>query len=130
MALPTVNVLGVEKGMVINSNGRKAVVTGLAGGQYATLSNGMVINLASSYGLSIVSKDDKSFRETCTWCKGGGSINELVKTGSFVAKDVTYKTGSTISGDKKITTYTEKNLYTNKPVVCPQCNGSGWRYKQ
>ncbi|MEY2639370.1 MAG: hypothetical protein RIR90_852, partial [Bacteroidota bacterium] len=130
ISLPSKNVLGITEGMVVNSNGRRAVVTSITAGQYARLSNGMVINLASSYGLSIVSKDDKSFRETCNWCKGGGSINELVKTGSFVTKDVTYKTGSTISGDKKITTYTEKNLYANKPVVCPQCNGSGWRYKQ
>lgn len=129
ISLPSKNVLGITEGMVVNSNGRRAVVTSITAGQYARLSNGMVINLASSYGLSIVSKDDKSFRETCNWCKGGGSINELVKTGSFVTKDVTYKTGSTISGDKKITTYTEKNLYANKPVVCPQCNGSGWRYK-
>ncbi len=130
ISLPNTNVLGIEKGMVVNSNGRRAVVTSIAAGQYATLSNGLVINLASSYGLSIVSKDDKSFRETCNWCKGAGSVNELVKSGSFVAKDVRYSTGSTISGDKKITTYTEKNLYTNKSVSCPHCNGNGWRYKQ
>ena len=128
LALSSPNPLGIKPGMVVNYNGKKLVVVD-AGTQYGVLSNGQSINLATGYGLSIFALDDKDFRETCTYCNGSGQEEELVKSGSFVSKDVTYKTGSTISGDKKITTYTEHNLYTKRKVQCSMCTGKGWRYK-
>ncbi len=129
LELSSPNPLGIKPGMVVNYNGKKLAVVS-SGAQYAVLSNGQTVNLATGYGLSIFATDDKDFRETCKYCNGTALEEELVKSGSFVSKDVTYKTGSTISGDKKITTYTEHNLYTTKKVQCSMCNGKGWRYKQ
>jgi TPR repeat protein len=76
----------------------------------------------------LAGESDLAFRKTCGSCNGHKTINKQVKSGSFVTKDVTYKTGSNISGDKKITTYTEHNTFKTISDQCDRCNGRGYTY--
>ncbi|WAC40128.1 tetratricopeptide repeat protein [Pedobacter sp. SL55] len=61
----------------------------------------------------------------CASCNGTGKQQKQVVSGSYTTKDVTYKTGSTISGDKKITTTTTHNTYKSVDEKCLVCNGNG-----
>ncbi len=73
-------------------------------------------------------ESDEPFRKKCNVCNSSGSVYNAVKSGSYTTTDVTYKTGSTISGDKKITTTTTHNTYKSVASKCSLCQGKGYHY--
>ncbi|WP_026904396.1 tetratricopeptide repeat protein [Pedobacter glucosidilyticus] len=73
-------------------------------------------------------ESDEPFRKKCNVCNSSGNVYNAVKSGSYTTTDVTYKTGSTISGDKKITTTTTHNTYKSVASKCSLCQGKGYHY--
>jgi len=63
--------------------------------------------------------------KACNSCNGTGKTNKQVVDGSYTTKDVTYKTGSTVSGDYKVTTTKTHNTYKSVQEKCLVCNGHG-----
>jgi tetratricopeptide (TPR) repeat protein len=73
-------------------------------------------------------ESDEPFRKKCNVCNSSGNVYNAVKSGSYTTTDVTYKTGSTISGDKKVTTTTTHNTYKSVASKCSLCQGKGYHY--
>lgn len=122
---PNINI-----GTVVSLSGVKKVVTLVqADGFY--VSGGQFIYApglkATAYApFVILSEGNENYRKTCNSCKGSGKHFRNVVSGSYTTQDVTYKTGSTISGDKKITTITTHNTYKTIDDQCAVCHGKGY----
>ena len=117
-------------GTVVSVRGVKKVVTQVqADGFY--LSDGQFIYAPglkpTAYApFTILNESNELYRKTCYSCNGSGKQYKQVVSGSYTTRDVSYQTGSTISGDKKVTTTTTHNTYKTLDEQCMICTGRGY----
>lgn len=117
-------------GTVVSVGGVKKVVTLVqADGFY--VSGGQFIYAPglkpTAYApFTILNESNELYRKTCYSCNGSGKQYKQVVSGSYTTRDVSYQTGSTISGDKKVTTTTTHNTYKTLDEQCMICTGRGY----
>lgn len=114
-------------GTILNiDNQKKAIVFRDAYG-FRTHDNKHYVSASSNYNdykkYNIIK--GASGTKACNSCNGTGKTNKQVADGSYTTKDVTYKTGSTVSGDYKVTTTKTHNTYKSVQEKCLVCNGHG-----
>lgn len=120
----------MNPGTVVSLAGVKKVVTLVqADGFY--VNGGQYIHApglkATAYApFTILSENNDAYRKTCNSCGGSGKHNKSVVSGTYTTTDVSYRTGSTISGDKKVTTTTTHNNYRVVDEQCVVCSGKGY----
>lgn len=114
-------------GTILNiDNQKKAIVFRDAYG-FRTHDNKHYVSARSNYN------DYKTYNiikgtsgtKACNSCNGTGKTYKQVADGSYTTQDVTYKTGSTVSGDYKVTTTKTHNTYKSVQEKCLVCNGHG-----
>jgi len=120
----------INAGTVVSLRGVKKVVTlvqadgfYVSGGQYVHAPG---LKPTAYAPFTILSESNENYRKTCGSCGGSGKHNKQVVSGTYTTTDVTYRTGSTISGDKKVTTVTTHNNYRTIDEQCIVCSGKGY----
>lgn len=117
-------------GTVVSLRGVKTVVTLVqADGFY--VSGGKYVHApglrSTAYApFTILSESNEAYRRPCNSCNGSGKHAKSVVSGSYTTTDVSYRTGSSISGDKKVTTTTRHNTYRTVDEQCVVCSGRGY----
>lgn len=117
-------------GTVVSLRGVKKVVTlvqadgfYVSGGQFVYAPG---LKPTAYAPFTILSESNENYRKTCNSCNGSGKHYRQVVSGNYTTRDVSYQTGSTISGDKKVTTITTHNTYKTVDDQCAVCLGRGY----
>lgn len=120
----------IAVGTVVSLKGVKKVVTlvqtdgfYVGGGEYVHAPG---LKPTAYAPFTILTESNEAHRKKCPSCGGTGAHDRSVVSGTYSTTDVSYRTGSTISGDKKVTTITTHNNYKTVSDQCIVCSGKGY----